>query len=199
MEHNIVTQPNSHRFAGSLPYTILMPLAGAVAITLASQVRIDLPGTPVPITGQTFAVLVWGLFVWRTTGVSGCSDLFVCRGDGGTGLRRVHLTTCFMGSYGRVPSWLSSRCLAGRYSCRKPVGVISPINCGRADWPHTDFTYWSPGHADVYWMAIHPDNGCSSLPPWRHNQEYGCRCCCCWSTKGKSWSLTDIKCAYWQL
>jgi len=79
MEQNIVTQPNSHRFAGSLPYTILMPLAGAVAITLASQVRIDLPGTPVPITGQTFAVLVWGLLFGGRQGFLAAAT-YLCAG-----------------------------------------------------------------------------------------------------------------------
>jgi len=43
------------------PLQFVMPLIGATVITLAAQVRIDLPFTPVPITGQTFAVVVWGL------------------------------------------------------------------------------------------------------------------------------------------
>lgn len=43
------------------PLTYLLPVFGALAITLATQVRVDLPFTPVPITGQTFAVILWGL------------------------------------------------------------------------------------------------------------------------------------------
>ena len=45
----------------SLPQSVVLTVAGAVAITLATQVRIDLPFTPVPITGQTFVVILWGL------------------------------------------------------------------------------------------------------------------------------------------
>ena len=48
------------------PLTYLLPVFGALAITLATQVRVDLPFTPVPITGQTFVVVLWGLiFGWR--------------------------------------------------------------------------------------------------------------------------------------
>lgn len=47
-----------------------LPLAGAVAIALASLVRIDLPFTPVPITGQTFAVVLWGLLFGSRQGAS---------------------------------------------------------------------------------------------------------------------------------
>lgn len=43
------------------PLSMVMPFIGAAAITLATQVRVDLPFTPVPITGQTFVVVLWGL------------------------------------------------------------------------------------------------------------------------------------------
>ncbi len=43
------------------PLSVVMPFIGAAAITLATQVRVDLPFTPVPITGQTFVVILWGL------------------------------------------------------------------------------------------------------------------------------------------
>src|SRR5918999_530300 len=36
---------------------VLLIVGGAALVTLAAQVRIPLPFTPVPITGQTFAVL----------------------------------------------------------------------------------------------------------------------------------------------
>jgi biotin transport system substrate-specific component len=39
---------------------VLLVLGGAGFVTLAAQVSIDLPFTPVPITGQTFAVLLVG-------------------------------------------------------------------------------------------------------------------------------------------
>src|SRR6185436_9354048 len=39
---------------------IALVLAGAMLISLSSLVRIPVPGSPVPITGQTFAVLLVG-------------------------------------------------------------------------------------------------------------------------------------------
>src|ERR671923_2148727 len=39
---------------------VLLVLAGAAFVALAAQVSFDIPGTPVPITGQTFAVLLVG-------------------------------------------------------------------------------------------------------------------------------------------
>ncbi len=41
--------------------TVLLPFIGALVITLTAQIRIDLGFTPVPITGQTFSVVLWGL------------------------------------------------------------------------------------------------------------------------------------------
>jgi biotin transport system substrate-specific component len=43
---------------GSLAWKALLVLAGSALIALAAQVRIPLPFSPVPVTGQTFAVLL---------------------------------------------------------------------------------------------------------------------------------------------
>jgi len=42
------------------PAVVVVVLAGSALIALAAQLRIDLPFSPVPVTGQTFAVLVVG-------------------------------------------------------------------------------------------------------------------------------------------
>ncbi len=47
-----------------------MSFYGALVIALLTQVRIPLPFTPVPITGQTFAVILWPLLFGRTIGLS---------------------------------------------------------------------------------------------------------------------------------
>lgn len=52
----------------SATLSMLLPIAGALCITLASQIRIELGFTPVPITGQTFAVIMWGVVFGRTQG-----------------------------------------------------------------------------------------------------------------------------------
>jgi biotin transport system substrate-specific component len=43
---------------GSLLWKLVLVLAGSGLIALAAQVRIPLPFSPVPVTGQTFAVLL---------------------------------------------------------------------------------------------------------------------------------------------
>lgn len=42
---------------GSLAWKLVLVLAGSALIALAAQLRIALPFSPVPVTGQTFAVL----------------------------------------------------------------------------------------------------------------------------------------------
>lgn len=58
-----ISTPNSSAtpLLRSIPSSVYLPIAGALCITLASQIRIELGFTPVPITGQTFAVVLWGL------------------------------------------------------------------------------------------------------------------------------------------
>ena len=43
---------------GSLLWKLVLVLAGSALIALAAQVRFPLPFSPVPVTGQTFAVLL---------------------------------------------------------------------------------------------------------------------------------------------
>jgi biotin transport system substrate-specific component len=43
---------------GSLLWKLVLVLAGSTLIALAAQIRIPLPFSPVPVTGQTFAVLL---------------------------------------------------------------------------------------------------------------------------------------------
>ena len=53
---------------------ILLCLVVACLTGLAAQLRFDLPFTPVPVTGQTFAVLLAGIFLGR--GFGGLSQIF---------------------------------------------------------------------------------------------------------------------------
>jgi biotin transport system substrate-specific component len=49
----------------------LLVISAAMLTALAAQWRIDLPFTPVPITGQTFAVLLTGAALGMTLGAAG--------------------------------------------------------------------------------------------------------------------------------
>ena len=50
---------------------VILVISAAALTALAAQWRIDLPFTPVPITGQTFAVLLTGAALGMTLGASG--------------------------------------------------------------------------------------------------------------------------------
>lgn len=52
----------------SLPKKLLLALAGAGLIGLAAQLRFHLPWTPVPVTGQTLAVLLVAVLLGRNWG-----------------------------------------------------------------------------------------------------------------------------------
>ena len=56
------------RYQASLPWKITLALVMAGLTGLWAQVRIALPFTPVPITGQTFAVLLAGVLLGRKWG-----------------------------------------------------------------------------------------------------------------------------------
>lgn len=54
---------------GSVVRDLTLVVSAACLVGLAAQVALPLPGTPVPVTGQTFAVLLSGaaLGTWRAT------------------------------------------------------------------------------------------------------------------------------------
>jgi len=66
---------------GSLLWKLVLVLAGSALIALAAQVRIPLPFSPVPVTGQTFAVLLvaaalgrlglWSVIAYPIEGAAG--------------------------------------------------------------------------------------------------------------------------------
>jgi len=66
---------------GSLLWKVVLVLSGSALIALAAQVRIPLPFSPVPVTGQTFAVLLvaaalgrlglWSVIAYLIEGAAG--------------------------------------------------------------------------------------------------------------------------------
>lgn len=76
----------------SLLHNILLILAASVLIALSAQTAIKLPFTPIPVTGQTFAILVVGMALGSKRGalaviaylIEGASGLpFFANGTGG--------------------------------------------------------------------------------------------------------------------
>lgn len=58
-------------FSRTKAMSVVLVLAAAALTALAAQWRIDLPFTPVPITGQTFAVLLTGAALGTRLGAAG--------------------------------------------------------------------------------------------------------------------------------
>ena len=64
---------------------ILLIVGGSLCVAGMAQVRIPLPFTPVPITGQTFAVLLVGAVLGSRRGAASLQNSFYYT-------RRIHLT-----------------------------------------------------------------------------------------------------------
>ncbi len=64
-------------------YDSFLVLGGSFLITLSAQIAIPLPFSPVPITGQTFAVLVVGMLLGR---LRGTAAILVYLAEGSLGL-----------------------------------------------------------------------------------------------------------------
>ena len=61
-----ILRPAAKRHA--LAYDIVMVLAGSFVLALASQLAVRLPFSPVPVTAQTFAVLIAGALLGSRRG-----------------------------------------------------------------------------------------------------------------------------------
>src|SRR5260221_2112912 len=68
--------------AGSLAWKLVLVLAGSALIALAAQIRIPLPFSPVPVTGQTFAILL----VAAALGRLGVASVLAYIAEGALGL-----------------------------------------------------------------------------------------------------------------
>jgi biotin transport system substrate-specific component len=56
---------------GALAKNIALVMSGAVLTGLAAQIAVPIPGSPVPVTGQTFAALLVGAALgWKRGGLS---------------------------------------------------------------------------------------------------------------------------------
>jgi len=65
------------RLAGKTATTLALISFGTLLIAAMTQVRIPLPFTPVPITGQTFAVILWAMVAGRKIGAASVAAYLV--------------------------------------------------------------------------------------------------------------------------
>jgi biotin transport system substrate-specific component len=106
---------------GTLARDVVLVLAYGALTGLAAQVAITLPFTPVPITGQTFAVLLGGAALgWRRAGlgmllylVAGLAGVhWFAQGSGGTSALAAP-------SFGYIIGFLFAGALVGRLAERR--------------------------------------------------------------------------------
>ena len=81
MTYADVLRPSAKRYA--LTYDAVLVLGGSVAMALSAQLAIPLPFSPVPVTGQTFAVLLIGALLGSRRG---CLCLLAYLAEGAAGL-----------------------------------------------------------------------------------------------------------------
>jgi biotin transport system substrate-specific component len=98
---------------------IALPLIGGIAITLASQLRVDLAFTPVPITGQTFAVILWGMLFGARQGAAAAAT-YLCAGALGLPVFAgfTSLTALWGPTAGYLVGFLPAAWIAGLFADR---------------------------------------------------------------------------------
>jgi biotin transport system substrate-specific component len=117
--------------------TVLI-LAGSALVALSAQVVVPLPGTPVPITGQTFGVLFVGALLGSRRGalalaaylLEGAAGLPVFAGGGATLAWLAGPTAGYLWSY-PLAAWLTGR-LAERGWDRRPATAALALGAGNA-------------------------------------------------------------------
>lgn len=81
MTYADVLRPSAKRYA--LTYDAVLVLGGSVAMALSARLAIPLPFSPVPVTGQTFTVLLIGALLGSRRG---CLCLMAYLAEGAAGL-----------------------------------------------------------------------------------------------------------------
>lgn len=117
---------------------VLLVVAGAVAIGISAQVVIPLPFTPVPITGQTFAVLLGAAALGPIRALAS-SSLYLLLGlvglpwfAGGTGGIKVVSSPSFGYLLGFLAASLLVGSLASKGLDRSLIGTLAIMIAGNA-------------------------------------------------------------------
>ena len=66
----------------SIPKKVILSIGMACILGLCAQIKFGLPWTPVPVTGQTFAVLLAGILLGSRWGAASVL-LYICAGAAG--------------------------------------------------------------------------------------------------------------------
>ncbi|MDE2899803.1 MAG: biotin transporter BioY [Chloroflexota bacterium] len=173
-----VYRPDDRVYAIARDVAIMVGFAFFVA--LCAQIAVRLPWTPVPITGQTFAVLVTGgaLGAWRGAGSLGiymlmgsaCIPVFAPGAESTAGSWDAHFILPWSGSCGLVWSLSSGGYIVGFILAAGLVGWLAEQGWDRKQWVHLSMFL---GNAVLYvpgllWLNIDAADG-----DWAKTLEWG--------------------------
>jgi biotin transport system substrate-specific component len=120
---------------GTLIRDVVLVLGGAGLTGLAAQLSIPVHGSPVPITGQTFAVLLVGAALGWRRGLASMA-LYLLAGMAGAPWFASHAHGWNFPSFGYILGYLPAALivgyLAGRGGDRTPLRVIATMLIGNA-------------------------------------------------------------------
>lgn len=112
---------------------VVLVIAGAGLVGLAAQVSLPLPGTPVPVSGQTFAALLVGAGLGWRRGVASLG-FYLVAGLAGVPWYAGHGAGWGGASFGYVLGFVLAAgvvgYLAGRGGDRTPVRAVATMSIG---------------------------------------------------------------------
>ncbi|MBW6438282.1 biotin transporter BioY [Actinoplanes hulinensis] len=119
----------------SLVRDVALTVGAAAAVGLAAQISLPVPGSPVPITGQTFAVLLAGATLGATRGAAGML-LYVVAGALGVPWFADGASGWPSATAGYLIGFVLAAALAGQLAAlggdRRPVHTIGLMAAGNA-------------------------------------------------------------------
>ena len=120
---------------GALVRDVLLVLGGAAFVGLFAQISIPVAGSPVPVTGQTFAALTVGTALGLQRGVASLL-LYMVAGMVGMPWFAGHTSGFSMPSFGYVIGFVLAAALVGalasRGGDRSPVRTVGTMLLGNA-------------------------------------------------------------------
>lgn len=102
---------------GALVRDVALVLGGAAFVGLSAQISVPLPGTPVPVTGQTFAVLLVGAALGWQRALPAMA-LYLAAGAAGVPWFAEHSSGTAAPSLGYVIGFLLSAAVVGALAAR---------------------------------------------------------------------------------
>ncbi|WP_433323330.1 biotin transporter BioY [Spirillospora sp. CA-294931] len=120
---------------GSLARDAALVTAAAVLVGIAAQISVPLPGTPVPVSGQTFAVLLTGAALGWGRGALGMA-LYLAAGMAGVPWFSEGASGAGLHTLGYIIGFIAAAAAVGRLSQlggdRTPLRTVATMLLGTA-------------------------------------------------------------------